>query len=232
MLQHVSTLLSTLLPQQCLLCRNSHNHSAALCDSCRQYLPWNKHACRCCAIPLPGPAELCGQCLQQRPVFTSTIAPLLYAHPVDYLIKQIKFHNKLAAARGLGMLLAEAVLQESQPLADVIIPVPLHHSRLRQRGFNQAQEIARPLSSMLGIKIDSACCERIRPTTAQSDLPLAQRHANIRGAFRVRSAISAKHVAIVDDVMTSGQTVSALGHELLKQGVEQVSIWCIARTAH
>lgn len=149
MFQHVSTLLSAFMPQQCLLCRSSHSHSAALCPSCRPYLPWNKTACRCCAMPLSGPAELCGQCLQQRPVFTSSIAPLLYAHPVDYLIKQIKFHDNLAAARGLGMLLAEAILDESQPQADVIIPVPLHHSRLRQRGFNQAQEIARPLSSML-----------------------------------------------------------------------------------
>jgi ComF family protein len=165
-------------------------------------------------------------------VFTSSIAPLIYAHPVDYLIKQIKFHDNLAAARGLGMLLAEAILNESQPQADVIIPVPLHHSRLRQRGFNQAQEIARPLSSMLGIEIDNTCCERIRPTTPQADLPLAQRHANIHGAFRVKRALSAQHVAIVDDVMTSGQTVSALGRELLKHGAEQVSIWCIARTAH
>lgn len=232
MLQHISNLLSPLFPQACLLCGDIHNGTGSLCSNCLADLPWNLSCCRRCAIPLPQPGATCGQCMQQPPSFTDAVVPLLYAHPVDFLVKQIKFHHGLAAARSLGELLARTILQGNNVLPTVIIPVPLHNARLRQRGFNQAHEIARPLSRLLGVPLDTTSCQRNRATSAQADLPLAQRQLNTRNAFSVTTTLQHEHVALVDDVMTSGQTVEALSRELLKRGVKRVSIWCVSRTGH
>lgn len=236
MLNICSNIIQRILPQQCLLCqgRCQHNDSFGLCRGCLKDLPWNTSACQRCAIPLPVSLneQLCGQCLSHSPPFHSSHAAWRYAAPMDYLVQQIKFHDNLACARTLGELLAHSLQACVTDMPEVLIPVPLHTQRLRERGFNQALEIARPISRLLSIPIDSKSCQRIKPTGPQSELPLSERHANIRNAFVVRSTLQVRHVGIVDDVMTSGHTVSTLAKELLKQGVEQVSVWCCARTSH
>lgn len=234
-----SKFIQTILPQQCLLCQGPcrPGDSYGLCRGCLKDLPWNISACQRCALPLPvgyaqGRQPLCGQCLSHAPPFQLTHAAWRYAPPMDYLIQQIKFHGDLACTRTLGELLAISLKAAVIDYPDLLVPVPLHSRRLRERGFNQALEIARPISRLLNIPIDSKSCQRVRSTGPQSDLPLSQRQANIRNAFVVSTSLQVQHVAIVDDVMTSGHTVSALASELLKQGVERISVWCCARTAH
>jgi len=116
-------------------------------------------------------------------------------------------------------------------MPEIIIPVPLHRTRLRERGFNQALEIARPIARSLSIPVDYKSCERVRKTSAQSLLPAAERRKNIKGAFRVTRPIAARHVAILDDVMTTGHTVQELAATLRKAGVERIDVWVVARTS-
>ena len=232
----IHTLVPSLLPQQCLLCHDSclPGDTFGLCRGCLKELPWNNSACQRCALPLPPGQnqQLCGQCQQSPPPFHAAHAAWRYAAPMDFLVQQIKFHDNLACARTLGELLAHSLQAQAIPKPGVIIPVPLHSKRQRQRGFNQALEIARPVSKRLNIPIDSRSCRRIKATEPQSDLSLTQRYGNLKAAFSVTNKLKTSHVAIIDDVMTSTQTASALANELLKQGVEHVTVWCCARTTH
>ncbi len=120
-------------------------------------------------------------------------------------------------------------LQAETPLPELIIPVPLHHARYRSRGFNQAIEISRPLSATLKIPMDNHAVKRIINTSSQSELHAKERHKNIRGAFQVKKAINAKHIAIIDDVITTGSTVTELAKVLKRAGVKRVDVWSFAR---
>lgn len=201
-----------------------------MCSGCAGELPYNAAACARCALPLPNPAKLCGQCLQAPPSYDSAVSLFRYAYPADHLILRLKFQAQLHLARTLGELLAQHLKREIQTMPELIIPVPLHRTRLRERGFNQALEIARPIARGLGIPVDYKSCERVRKTPAQSLLPAAERRKNIKGAFRVTRPIAARHVAILDDVMTTGHTVQELAVTLRKAGVERIDVWVVART--
>jgi ComF family protein len=179
---------------------------------------------------MPG-ATLCGQCLQDPPSYDSAVSLFRYAYPADHLILRLKFQAQLHLARALGELLARHLKREMQTMPEIIIPVPLHRARLRERGFNQALEIARPIARSLSIPVDYKSCERVRKTSAQSLLPAAERRKNIKGAFRVTRLIAARHVAILDDVMTTGHTVQELAATLRKAGVERIDVWVVARAA-
>jgi len=126
--------------------------------------------------------------------------------------------------------MAEALMErvgDSAP--EALVPVPLHRARLRERGFNQAVEIARPLAARLGIELDLNCCERVRNTAEQTRLDAAQRSRNLRDAFRVVRQVPYRHVAIVDDVLTTGSTVASLAGTLRAAGVEEIEVWSCAR---
>ena len=170
----------------------------------------------------------CGACIAHPPAFTRTLAPFRYEEPVKHLIHALKFNRKLYIARVLGELMADHYAQQdARP--DIIIPVPLHAGRLRERGFNQALELARRVATRLRIPINLHACVRTRGTAAQSDLPAAQRAKNIKGAFELRERLHVRRVAIVDDVMTTGATVDELAGVLTAGGVEDVQIWVCAR---
>lgn len=201
-----------------------------LCSACRTELPWIESACPRCALPLADArAELCGACIHRPPPFVAAAAPLHYRSPVDHLILGVKFGARLQFARLLGELFAHWAAERDLPLPDALVPVPLHPRRQRERGFNQALELARPLGRQLGIPVLPAACRRIRATDRQTRLDARTRRANVRGAFAVEAGLRAGHVAIVDDVMTTGSTVAALARALLQAGVRQVDVWCIAR---
>ncbi|MCL5801361.1 MAG: ComF family protein [Gammaproteobacteria bacterium] len=219
-----------LYPPACVLC-GSAVKEGDLCSGCAGELPYNAAACARCALPLPSAAELCGQCLQDLPSYDSAVSLFRYAYPADHLILRLKFQAQLHLARALGELLARHLKREIQTMPEIIIPVPLHRTRLRERGFNQALEIARPIARSLSIPVDYKSCERVRKTPAQSLLPAAERRKNIKGAFRVTRPIAARHVAILDDVMTTGHTVQELAATLRKAGVERVDVWIVARAA-
>jgi ComF family protein len=177
-------------------------------------------------------SKFCGQCVKQPPLFNHTFAPFHYQPPIDKLTMGIKFGRNLVYARVLGELMAKNIgrylIEADKP--DCLIPVPLHHTRLRERGFNQALELAKPIAKQLQIPIDFRSCKRVRATLAQTLIPAATRQRNVRNAFLVAKDFFAPHVAILDDVVTTGSTVTELSRILLQAGVKKISIWCCART--
>lgn len=211
-----------------MLCSQKTCREIDLCLACENDLACIKNPCATCGRPLPENVNLCGQCLKQQPAFDETIAPLSYEMPTTKLITGLKFHHRLINAKILGALLNKYLTQAEKP--DVIIPVPLHKKRLRHRGFNQAVEIAKPIASALNIPIDRFSCRRIRHTEPQTLIKAKLRRKNVKNAFRVNSNFKAEHVAIVDDVLTTGNTVNELARALKKAGVKKVSVWSTART--
>jgi len=174
-------------------------------------------------------AEVCGACLTKPPAFTRSIAALRYTFPVDALIHSLKYQANLAIAPILANLLIKQ-LKATKMMPDVIIPMPLHPIRLRERGFNQAMEISRYISKQMKITLLPDSCSRIKHTPPQTGLPWKARQKNIRKAFSCKIDLSGKHVALVDDVMTTGATLNELAKILRKQGASEISNWVIART--
>ncbi len=224
----LNNILSLLYPDHCQLC--DAPATDGLCAPCRDDLPYNRHACIQCGLPLPQPLEVvCGSCQQQPPPVDRSWIPFLYAAPVDRLISQFKFSEKLPQGRLLSRLL-EQQLPRRLPLPELLIPVPLHGDRLRQRGYNQALELAKPLGRRFGIPVDHRSCQRIVQTRPQHALRKQQRARNMRGAFRITRPLAARHVALVDDVVTTGNTVNELARQLKRAGVARVDVWAVART--
>lgn len=224
---------SWLYPNRCILCGAHGDDGLDLCADCRAELPYNHSACPRCGLPLPDdqPPLVCGHCLRHPPRYARTLTLCRYASPTDHLIKQLKFQGKLSHARLLGELLGAQLAQRVETPPQRIIPVPLHRTRLRERGFNQSVELARPIATRFGIPIDVSSCVRVRATPAQSTLPAAQRKANVRNAFEIRRRIPARHVAILDDVITTGHTVNEMTRALRRAGVQVVEVWAVARVA-
>lgn len=222
-------MVAALFPQRCRLCGAPGAHDLALCAPCADELPWLGRACVRCALPLPG-GTLCAGCLRRPPPQQAAFAALRYAAPADRLVSELKFGRRIAHARLLGALGARALAAApgwQAPAA--FVPVPLHHARLRTRGFDQALEIARELGRRLHVPVwDGAV--RPRATTPQSDLPAAARRRNLRGAFALREAPPPGTLAVVDDVMTTGATVQDLARTLLAGGAAEVIVTVIART--
>lgn len=229
--QWLKKLQFQLFPSTCLLCTGAGGHQLDLCSSCHDELPWNRYGCQRCGAPLPTPDRfICGRCQHQPPDFTCTLAPLLYASPVDYLIQRLKFHGQLPTANVLAELLANALQGRDIPLPEAIIPVPLHPSRLAERGFNQALEIARPLARRLQRPLLTQAIYRTRSTPPQVALDAKKRPHNVRGAFAVDDRFQASHVAVVDDVVTTASTVAEVARVLKMAGVAKIEIWACART--
>ncbi|MGH8722110.1 MAG: ComF family protein [Burkholderiales bacterium] len=174
----------------------------------------------------------CGRCQRRPPPFDRAICAFDYAFPVDRLLQALKFRGALVYGRVLGELLAARIAAAALALPGVIVPMPLHRSRLGERGFNQACEIARPVSRRLGLPVDTGGVFRARATLEQTHLNARERRTNLRGAFTARRKDWPGHVAIIDDVLTTGSTAGELASTLKKAGVRQVDVWCVARTFH
>ncbi|MCM1280224.1 MAG: ComF family protein [Alistipes senegalensis] len=224
------------LPHFCALCAQVSPQS--LCPACLdRYFTRFTPRCRICAEKLPEkqPDPLCGACLKNPPSFDRIITAADYEPPVDQLVQSLKFGGKLALAPLFANLIAQAVLQaENLPLPDIIAPVPLAAQRLSERGFNQSLEIARRLSQQLHIPLIPTLVSRTRETAPQSLTAMAERRKNIRQAFAVgapfRSRLNGRHIAIVDDVLTTGHTMGEIARILKQAGAETVSGFIFART--
>jgi ComF family protein len=230
--QWLKSIQSGLMPPVCVLCGDPGHGDLDLCAPCRHELPRHTATCPRCGAALGAQsalASLCGGCLRNPPPFQRVWAPLVYAPPVDHLIQGLKFHGRLELARLLGSLLATWLKPRLDSLPDRVVPVPLHPSRLRERGFNQAVELGREICRALGIAMDTCSCRRRRATAPQSTLAAHERATNIKGAFEVKGRVHGT-VAIIDDVMTTGNTVAELARCLLAAGASQVEIWVCART--
>ncbi|CAB1276997.1 ComF family protein [Candidatus Nitrosacidococcus tergens] len=234
-IQNVSLILTalkqSLYPPACILCGAAGDLGLDLCIPCRSELPLLGTVCSRCSNPLTENTPiLCGTCQQDPPLQKSTLCPYRYDQPIDYLIQQLKFHHKLYLAPLFGELMVQFLKTRLNTMPECIIPVPLYPKRLRDRGFNQALEIARPIARAFNIPIDYQSVKRVRDTPPQLGLLQVDRKINLHNAFLVKKNIQVKHVAIVDDVFTTGTTVGELAKVLYQSGVERVEVWVCART--
>ncbi len=236
-----------LLPPTCILCGNPGYNSRDICRSCCADLPRNNRCCYRCAeiletpltssYPAPpvqhpldasSPAILCGRCVSRQPAFDVTYAPFIHQGAIRHLVHALKFNADYKHARLLGMLLSEHLKQNTER-PDLILPVPLHKARYRQRGFNQSIEIGRTVAKELQIALDLNSCRRHRDTPHQTQLSAKKRRKNLKNAFAIVKPIHVRHIAILDDVMTTGTTAHELAYVLKKAGAVRVDVWVCAR---
>jgi ComF family protein len=223
------------LPPTCVLCAGVGQLDVDLCASCASELPVNANACTQCGEQLSASTKvwlLCGACLRKPPRYQSTHCAFRYSYPIDHLVRALKYHDRLTHARVLGELLAQSLLRaRTEPWPQLIVPVPLADSRYRERGFNQASEVAEQLHGRLRIPVRADLLERKRATSEQAGLDKMGRRKNVRNAFAMCAPLNAKHVAIVDDVVTTGSTVNEVARVLKRAGAEIIEVWAVARAS-
>ncbi len=222
----VARLYSNLLPIPCLLC-GVHCKTQPLCADCINDFPKLGDCCPRCATPLTVAVQ-CGHCLNQPPEQDKSFSVFAYLSPIDRLIADFKYHDKLYLTDVFADLMVEQLKHKTLP--ELLIPIPLHRRRLRQRGYNQALELAKSLSRKLGIPISKDTLVRSRDTVPQASLPYDQRKHNMRRAFNVNPSSLPQHVALIDDVLTTGHTANAAVKLLRQEGVSSIELWTIART--
>ena len=224
------TLTHIFLPSYCLLCKLTPA-TDGLCSACIQSLPWQQASCPCCAQPMLE-NRLCGQCLQREHYYDQIIAPLRYERAMRYFVNQFKFHERLIVAHLFSTLLIQHLkMRHDFLLPDLLLPVPLHSTRMRMRGFNQALELAKPLAATFKIPLHRTLLYKKHASVAQSLLDFKTRKKNIKKLFGLKYSVLGKHVGIVDDVVTTGSTVNEIAKLLKQNGATRVSVFAIARTA-
>ncbi len=240
----LSTALATLLrgtveslfPATCVLCGAPGDDDLDLCSGCRNDLP---AIAPCCAAARyrcrrrygsSDRPNLCGACQRHPPPFTHCHAAFRYQDPLPSMIAGLKFRGRLNVLRLTGLLLAASLRESDVAMPAAIVPVPLHPRRLRKRGYNQALELARIVGRELVVPVDDRCCERVLATRPQAELEQKARRKNLRGAFRATIDMQGRHVAILDDVVTTASTVSELTRVLHRAGCQRVDVWTVART--
>lgn len=237
----IKRLLDIIYPPRCALCLSSPQPagkvSIELCRDCQSDLQLITAACFQCGIPLNHTQadQLCGECLKKKPAYDQVVSVYHYRQPLIWLIQQMKFHKKTRIANLLSQLLSRyiqrRITDKTLSIPDAIIPVPLHHKRQHQRHFNQAEELAKVISKNLQCPIDSQYIERYLISQQQSGLDAKQRKKNVKGIFRVKNKKQNKyqHIAIVDDVMSTGSTLNEVARILKKSGIMKIDVWVLAR---
>ena len=225
------------LPSQCAVCHQWGDER--VCGACLQRFAPPVSRCSRCALDVPPGVPVCGACLADPPPFERSLAALDYSFPWDGLITRFKFHEGLDLTPLFvqRMLAAHATDRTAHPAAPQptwLLPVPLSAERARERGYNQAWELARGLARALHCRADARLLLRVKDTAHQLALPVERRAANVRGAFAVeprrRDELRGQIVALVDDVVTSGATAAEISRVLLQAGAAQVHVWMLART--
>ncbi len=218
--------------QPCSLCGATNDVHHGICTDCHSDLPWLLGSCRRCALPLPAtapPGSLCGRCLQAPPAFDRTLAAFHYDFPLSQLLPKIKYQRQPAHLGWLGRVLAAFLQQQYEAdWPQALCAVPMHPLSELKRGFNQAQLLAEVLARQLHLPL-IPCLSKTRRTPHQMSLGLEERRHNLQQAFRVTRS-PARHIVLVDDVMTTGTTVNTLAELLKRAGAEQVDVWVLART--
>ena len=222
----ISSPAGALLAQDCILCAGP-SASRLVCEACSASLPRLAHACARCAMEL-GEAGVCGECRRRVPSFDAALAAFEYRFPLDRLVQRFKYAGDLAAGKWLALELAACVEHCERP--DLLVAPPLAPARLRERGFNQAVVLAKAVGRRLGVRHSPDALVKLRETSPQPGLGRKARLANLRDAFRCDARLAGEHVAIVDDVMTTGATADTVARVLKAAGAARVSVWAIART--
>ncbi len=222
--------------RHCQLCDEPADHPRhAICSACETELPWLGAQCQVCAVPLPMAGLICGACQRQAPSFARVEAPWRYAFPVDNLITRFKHQGQWPHGRLLAELLAEHLqhaYDEGLPRPQALLPVPLARRRQRRRGFNQAQMLADWLGRRLQLPVHGDWLQRRLDTPAQQGLDAATRKRNLRQVFALDAGaeLAGRHLALVDDVLTTGATAGILARLLRRAGAARVDVYCLART--
>jgi ComF family protein len=225
-------------PPRCLLCRKALSAAGEshFCSKCRdQFLYISGPLCPQCGIPFVSPEgedHLCSRCISRAPLFDRARAVGEYEGSLRTAIHRFKYDSRSLLAEPLGRLLADQGRKLFISNAyDVILPVPLHPRRLRQRGFNQSLVLARQVGQQWGIAVEAEGLKRIRWTDSQTMLPVKERLHNVRGAFAYSGrGVENKAVLLIDDVYTSGSTVDECARVMKRNGAKRVDVLTVART--
>lgn len=229
----MQTLSHFIIPRRCHWCHCIVAADALLCSACQPFLPRLGVGCYQCALPLPCSVPACADCLRKPPSFTRAVIPFAYQYPVTDWIQQLKYSGRLTSVNMLGYALLDEIqlsYQTEGAYPTHIIPVPLHTQRLRARGFNQTNEIGKILARHLPCELLAQVCRRVIATSAQSQLTKFSRMRNVVHAFTVVRQPLPAHIALLDDVMTTGQTLRALAQACRSAGARRIDVWCVART--
>lgn len=211
---------------------NNPSELHGICPACADAVVRKGNHCQQCGFKLKSPsAKKCGECVIKPKLYQKLIAACDYKYPVNSSISQMKFSQQMDIIRGLSAMLATTVEQnyQEQTMPTLLVPIPLHHKRLFSRGYNQSELIANRLSKSLNIPTDSARLARIKNTPHQIGLKAIERRKNLKDAFVVSQTLP-KHIALIDDVVTTGSTITEACKTCLKHGAEQIDIWCLAKT--
>lgn len=223
----VDDAIRLLAPERCLWC-GSDGAVGGACEGCKADLPWNRVACPRCAQPMPVVAT-CAKCLKRPPAFDSAWTAFVHVEPVRRGVHRLKYGAQFEQSRVLGRLMGRQAAARGETLPDLLIPVPLPRRRLFLRGYNQAQELARAVSRACGIPVDAGAAVLVRSPGDQIGQTAAQRRRNLRGAFRIEQDLGGRHVALIDDVMTTGATLDALARAARRAGAARIEAWALAR---
>ena len=231
-----------LVPCNCVVCSFPVSGPVSLCDHCERELPKLEHACLRCSIPLVAAADagICGKCLLRPPLYDRCISLFHYTQPISGMIGEFKFHASFAAGRILGCLLAERFdtyyrTNCNGRFPDLLLPIPLHPRRLRRRGFDQCLLLAREIEKKSKIAVAAKLLRKTRDTQPQSALTARERKTNLGRSFALDSPIDAtiRHIALIEDVVTTGATIDAIANVLRQQetspGKLRIDVWAIAR---
>ncbi|MCP3851433.1 MAG: ComF family protein [Gammaproteobacteria bacterium] len=207
-----------------------------LCHHCIDALELNQHCCQRCASPMEqpqlnnNPIILCGNCLSHHFYYDRVYSPFIYSEEMRYLIKKMKYQKKIHFAHTLSKLfIQKANTINDFQLPQAILPMPMHKRRLRQRGFNQALELSRTLASHYQLPLNYGYLLRDKYTELQAGMNAIERKKNVQNAFHLKGSMHYDHIALVDDVMTTGSTVNEAAKALKQSGIKKVDIWIIAR---
>ena len=244
----ISKTLDRLIPRHCLFCLEKIHTidgrdecapviTTEVCHYCAEQLKHNHRACQRCALPLKDSENhICGNCLSHKYYFKQVYSPYIYTDEIRYLIRQLKYHNKIHYARTLaGLFIKQSEHFNDFRLPQRLIPMPMHKQRLRQRGYNQALELSRSLSRHFAIPLDYQSLTRQHATGLQAGLNARERQKNVRNAFKITTAgrnsslSKVLHIALVDDVMTTGSTLNEAARILKQAGIQRVDGWIMAR---
>ena len=223
--------LQWMTPPYCLLCYDQLEFQSGLCQDCWEGLPFIRGPqCQYCARALTRPG-ICGQCQQRPPTYDSAVAPLAYEDPANEMLRALKYHQHLSFARTIAGVMVDAVISQRQKCPDMLCTVPMTSRALRRRGLNQSVFIARFISRALGIPLCASLLKKTRHTDQQSALSAKNRQSNLVGAFACRRRLDGQHIALIDDILTTGATTNEISKILKAAGAARVDIWVCARTS-
>lgn len=220
--------IARVFPPHCIICFTDLAAGKGICDLCKHFLPRPINVCPVCDLKMPH-TTLCGRCRNRRPDFEQVVAAFRYQPPLVARIHDIKFSGKIELLESAGFCLANEVERRNRQ-ADYLVPVPLHHQRLKERGFDQATELARIVARQLGLPMLNRMLFRQRPTAPQTTLSVKERSDNLRGAFATTRKLDGQRIALIDDVMTTGATCHHAARCLRRAGADHVEVWILART--